>query len=224
MTVTGDPVRLADDQHPGTPATASPRPVPIRSRDVCPYLVAGDGSWQSAHAAPRAPLWRPSSPPARSTLDEAAPAVPRRRTPRPARRTSPPRQRATTTGHARRGRATASRPCGPRPARRSLVLEPERRLSAALERSRTRAGGQAALDRADGRRLRRCWSSRARRRRSTPRRRMPARPPRDSRSRRRRRTATPSPAASPTRVRRPVRDHPGRRRSRRPDPTASATR
>ena len=84
MTVTGDPVRLGDDQHPDAPATASPRPmpgpVPNPVTDVCPYLIAGDGSWQSAHAIRehRCGAIEPAVP---AHAREAAPAVPRGRTP-----------------------------------------------------------------------------------------------------------------------------------------------
>ena len=142
MTVTGDPVRLGDDQHPGAPATASPRPVPDPVTDVCPYLVAGDGSWQSAHAIRE------------HRCGAVEPAVPltlakqRQLCLVGAHRTCATylaaQERATTTGNAR-ARARDGEPTL-WPATRStlLVLEPERRLFG-LSGSRTRVGGQAAL-------------------------------------------------------------------------------
>jgi LysM repeat protein len=49
MTVTGDPASPGDRQS-GAPAAPVPRLTPDPLLEVCQYLVAGDGSWQSAHA------------------------------------------------------------------------------------------------------------------------------------------------------------------------------
>ena len=111
-------------------------------REVCPYLVAGDGSWQSAHAIRehRCGAVEPAGP---LTL-----AKQRQLCLVGAHRTCATylaaQERAATTGNAR-ARAREGEPTL-WPATRStlLVLEPERRLFG-LSGSRTRVGGQAAL-------------------------------------------------------------------------------
>jgi LysM repeat protein len=142
MTVTGEPARLGDDHHPDAPAGPSSRPVADPVTDVCPYLLAGDGSWQSAHAIREHRC---------GALEPAVPltlAKQRQLCLVGAHRTCATylaaQERASTTGIAR-ARARDGEPTL-WPATRStlLVLEPERRLFG-LSRSRTRVGGQAAL-------------------------------------------------------------------------------
>ncbi len=142
MTVTGDPVRLGDDQHPDAPAAASPRPAPDPVTDVCPYLIAGDGSWQSAHAIRehRCSALEPASPLSLAKQRQLC-LVGAHRT---CATYLAAQERASATGNAR-ARARASEP-NLWPATRStlLVLEPERRLFG-ISGSRTRVGGQVAL-------------------------------------------------------------------------------
>ena len=219
MTVTGDPVRLGDDQHPGAPATASPRPVPDPVARRLPVPRRRRRLWQSAHAIRE------------HRCGAVEPAVPltlakqRQLCLVGAHRTCATylaaQERATTTGNAR-ARARDGEPTL-WPATRStlLVLEPERRLFG-LSGSRTRVGGQAAPDRADGRRV-----PAADRRAHV----VAVDPGRGGRrvglgTRGRVADAAGHAVARGIAhgVRRPVRDASRRRRSRRPDPTASATR
>ena len=151
MTVTGDPVRLGDDQHPGAPATRiAASSAGSGRRDVCPYLVAGDGSWQSAHAIRehRCGAVEPAVP-----LDarEAAPAVPRRRTPDLC---HVPRRPGARDHDWERARAGARRRADP-VARDPLdAAGPRTRAPAVRPKRIAHARGRPGrADRADGRRL-----------------------------------------------------------------------
>ena len=204
---TGEPAR------PTAPSAAASTPDPLD--EVCPYLVAGDGTWQSAHAirdqrcgAVEPPAPARASPSSASCASSARTAL--RHVPRG------PGERALDSGIARAGaRRRRTEPVARRPrSHGSLVLEPDRARLSAGRASRRRPG---RAHRADGRRVPRAdrrahvvavdagrgVARRRRRRRARDRRR---RPPRPTPSPRRigTRVADPSATAAPRRPGRPT--------------------
>ena len=193
-------------EHPGAPATASPRPAPDPVTNILPYLVAGDGSWQSAHAI-REHRCGAVDPAVPLTLAKQRPLFLRRRSPDLCHVPRRPRARDHDWERARAGARRRAHPVARQTRSTLLVLEPERRLFG-LSGSRTRVGSQAALialmvvaflaaDRRRARRRRRPRIAGAGASDLGTRGRVAdaAEPP-------------PSPVASPTGVRRSVRDHP----------------
>jgi LysM repeat protein len=141
MTVTGDPASPGDRQ-PGAPAAPVPRLTPDPLVEVCPYLVAGDGSWQSAHAIrdQRCGAFEPSAP--------LTPAKQRSLCLVVAHRSCATylaaQEHAASTGIARAGARDGEPTLWPVTRSRLLVLEPDRRMFA-FGGSRVRVGGQVGL-------------------------------------------------------------------------------
>ena len=148
MTVTGDPARPPASSD-GVAEHLDPEAGAGALDVICPYLTAGDGTWQSAHPI-RSQRCGAVDPPAILARDK---------------------QRDLCLLSAHRGCATylaaragapspdpvlakTTRTCGRTRGRRCWSLETERRLPG-LSGSPVRAGGQARARRADGRGVRR---------------------------------------------------------------------
>lgn len=141
MTVTGDPASPGDRQ-PGAPVAPAPRLTPDLLAEVCPYLVAGDGSWQSAQAIrdQRCGAFEPSAPltPAKQrslclVIAHLSCAT-----------YIAAHEHAASTGIARASARDGEPNLWPVTRSRLIVLEPDRRLFA-FGGSRVRVGGQVGL-------------------------------------------------------------------------------
>ena len=140
MTVTGDPAHPAGHQATPSPIRLEPGVATASLNAICPYLAAGDGTWQSASPI-RDQRCGAVDPPALLARDKQRDLC----------LVSAHRGCATfvaaqasaaTLGSRIRGRTT--RTCGPSTRSKVLVVETERRLPG-LSGSPVRAGGQVAL-------------------------------------------------------------------------------